>query len=75
MPKDDIYIPQESIQKVVQAHPTVHQFIPLDQNKPWKFVSMQDIHGNSSAAKRIDNTNYTAKIPNRYNNINYMSQW
>ena len=36
---------------------------------------MQDIHGNSSAARRTDNNNYSAKIPNRYGNKDYMSQW
>ena len=70
-----MYVPKDRIQKFVQAQPTVHEFIKLDESKPWKFVSMQDIHGNSSASRRIDNSNYTAKIPNRYGNVDYMSQW
>ena len=70
-----MYISRDKLQPVVQAKPTVHEFIPLNNEKPWKFVSMQDIHGNSSASKRIDNENYTAKIPNRYNYRDYISQW
>jgi len=47
----------------------------ISKDKPWKYISMQDIHGNSSAARRNDNNNYSAKIPNRYDNKAYISQW
>ena len=30
LPKDDMFVPQEKIQTVIQAKPTVHEFIPLN---------------------------------------------
>jgi hypothetical protein len=30
LPKDDIFVPQEKVQTVIQAKPTVHEFIPLN---------------------------------------------
>ncbi|CAF0940523.1 unnamed protein product [Brachionus calyciflorus] len=72
LPKDDMHVPREP---TLQAEPTVHEFTCLKCKTPWKFVSMQDIHGNSSASFRIDNSDYSAKQRKRFNNIDYLSQW
>ena len=47
LPEDDMYVPQDA---AWQAKPTIHQFVPIGTNsnkteKPWKYVSLQDLHG------------------------------
>ncbi|RNA35939.1 hypothetical protein BpHYR1_018779 [Brachionus plicatilis] len=72
LPKDDMYVQREA---TLEAKPTVHEFTCLKCQTPWKFVSSNDIHGNSSASFRIDNSTYSSKQGKRFNNVDYISQW
>lgn len=65
LPKDDMYVTQEATYK---ARPTVHEFRAVGSSEPWKFMSLKDIHGDSSISRR-NPTCYSAKMPNRYNVI------
>ncbi len=64
---DDMYVLQEP---AIEAKPTIHQFVPINHNynkdnKPWNYLTLKDLHGNSSAAHRTDNKTYSAKMSNR----------